>query len=212
MRQLGWVRVYRITFALLTFVAVSGQIVFLVGQGVFKPANFFSFFTVEGNLFAATVLLVLGLRARPEENPSHAEDMVRGAAVVYMATVGVVYGLLLSGYTEALQTPLPWVNNVLHRLMPLVLAADWLIRPPAHRISYRQALLWVLYPLLWLAYTLVRGLGVGWYPYPFLDPERGGGYVGVAAYCVAILIGFVLFSWAVVGLGRRVRLRLEQAT
>ncbi len=114
--------------------------------------------------------------------------------MVYTATVGVVYGLLLSGYTEALQTPVPWVNNVLHRLMPLVLAADWLIQPPAHRISYRQALLWVVYPLLWLAYTLVRGLGVGWYPYPFLDPERVGGYAGVAAYCIAILIGFVLFS------------------
>ncbi len=78
MRRPGWVRGRRITFALLMFTAVSGQIMFLVGQGFFKPTNFFSFFTIEGNLFAATVLLVLGLRARPEEKLSLTEDMVRG--------------------------------------------------------------------------------------------------------------------------------------
>jgi hypothetical protein len=212
MRQPGWVRGYRVAFALLTFATVAYQFADRAGKGDFSPANFFSFFTIESNLFAAAVLLVAGLRADAEGEGSLAWDLVRGAATVYMATTGVVYGLLLSGYTDALQTPVPWVNNVLHRVMPLVLVTDWLLRPPAHRIPVRRALIWIAYPLAYLTYSLARGPRVGWYPYPFLDPAKVGGYPGVAAYGVTIAAGFLLFSWLVVGLGRRVRLRLEPAT
>ena len=212
MRQPGWIRGYRIAFALLTLAAVIYQFLERAGKGSFNPVNFFSFFTIQSNLLAAAVLLVLGLRANPADRPSRGEDLARGAAVVYMAATGVVYGLLLSGYTESLQTAVPWVNNVLHRLMPLVVVADWLLRPPAHRIPFRRALLWLAYPLLWLAYTLVRGAGVRWYPYPFLDPTLSGGYLGVAAYCVAITAGFLLFSLLIIALGRRPRHRMGLAT
>lgn len=212
MRQPGWVRGYRVAFAILTFATVAYQFAERAGKGDFSPANFFSFFTIQSNLFAAAILLVAGLRADQGGEDSPTWDLVRGAATVYMATTGVVYGLLLSGYTDALQTPVPWVNNVLHRVMPLVLVLDWLLLPPAHRIPFRRALLWVVYPLAYLAYTLIRGPRVDWYPYPFLNPANVGGYAGVAVYGVAIALGFLLFTWAIVALGRRVRLRVEPAT
>ena len=42
-----------------------------------------------------------------------------------------------------------------------------------------------MYPLAWLAYTMVRGAAGEWYPYPLLDPANGG-YGSVVAYVVAI--------------------------
>ena len=210
--QPGWVSGYRIAFALLTFVTVIYQFIDRAGKGDFNPVNFFSFFTIQSNLFAAVVLLIAGLRHDDEGRGSLAWDLVRGAATVYMATTGVVYGLLLSGYTDALQTPIPWVNNVLHRVMPLVLVVDYLLRPPVNHIPFRRALIWMAFPLVWLAYTLVRGPIVGWYPYPFLNPANVGGYVGVTAYCIGIAIGFFAFVWLILALGRRVRLRVEPAT
>jgi len=66
----------------------------------------------------------------PSASPSAAEsaplrfDLLRGAAVVSMATIGNVYGLLVSGYQEALQTTIPWVDTVVHRVMPLAVVAD----------------------------------------------------------------------------------------
>ena len=192
MSQPTWIRVYRIAFALLGLTAVVFQFAKNSQRDPFNPVNFFSFFTIQSNILAAVVLLVAasGLAARP----SFAWDMVRGAATMYMTTTGIVYGLLLSGLEESLQTPDPWVNNVLHRVMPLVMIADLLLRPLAHRITLRQALLWTVYPFVYLVYTLVRGPIVDWYPYPFLNPDEEGGYPSVAAYCVGILIGFLLFS------------------
>jgi hypothetical protein len=59
------------------------------------------------------------------------------------------------------------------------------------------------YPLAYLAYSLIRGPIVDWYPYPFLDPDEVGGYAGVAAYCVAIAAGVLGFIWLIVTLGNR---------
>jgi len=69
----------------------------------------------------------------------------------------------------------------------------------------------MVFPLAYLVYSLVRGPIVGWYPYPFLDPGKVGGYPGVALYAVGITLGFFLFVWLIVALGQRVRLRVEAA-
>lgn len=204
--QPGWVATYRIGFALLTLFAV----VFQLFRGVdlnpdFRISNFLSFFTIESNVFAAIVLLAFGL-GRVGSPPSRTAELVRGAAVLYMVTTGIVYGLLLSGYTAELQTATPWVNNVVHRIFPLVLLADWLINPPAVRLRFRDALVWLAFPIVYLVYSLVRGPIVDWYPYPFLDPDRAGGYGGVTATGAGIAIGVIAMTWLVTWAGQRLRL------
>ena len=58
----------------------------------------------------------------------------------------------------------------------------------------------VVYPLIWTALTLVRGAVDGWYPYPFLDPANGG-YGQVAVTAVAVTIGFFVISLAMIWVG-----------
>lgn len=195
-----WVRAYRVSFALLAFATITYQLASGVARGSFDVGNFFSLFTTESNLFAALVLLVTALGGGAL---ALRRDLIRGAAVAYMATTGIVYGLLLSDHTGA---PVPWDNTILHRLIPLVMVADWLLAPPGQGLTYRRALVWMVFPLAYLAYSLVRGPLVGWYPYYFLDPGRVGGYPGVARYVVGIALGFLLFVWLSVVLGRRVHL------
>ena len=86
--------------------------------------------------------------------------------------------------------------------MPVVLVADWLIDPPRHRLSFRIGLAWLLYPLAYLVYTLIRGARVDWYPYPFLDVSRHG-YGGVLLNCAVMLVGFVAAAAAFVAVGNR---------
>lgn len=203
----SWVAVYRIGLSLLTLVAIAYQFIHSVDINPdFSVGNFFSFFTIESNILAALTLLAFGF-GRVGRPPSRTAEVIRGAAVLYMVTTGIVYGLLLSGYTSELDTATPWVNNVVHRIFPVVLLADWLIVPPAVRIAFRDALVWLAFPLLYLAYSLIRGPIVDWYPYPFLDADRGGGYAGVAATCVAIAVGIVVLTWLVTWTGQRLRLR-----
>ncbi len=92
-------------------------------------------------------------------------DDLRGAATLYMVATGIVYNtLLLDVDVGNLAT---WVNNVTHRIIPLVMLADWLIAPPRDRIGRRTTLLWLAFPILYCVYSLIRGLFVDFYPYPF---------------------------------------------
>ena len=123
-----------------------------------------------------------------------------------MSITGIVFTLLLAN--TDVDTAIPWVNSVVHELMPLVMLADWLITPPATRLRLRHGLLWRSFPLVWIVYTIIRGAIVNLYPYPFLNPANGG-YASVAVYCVVILIAMlVVGALAVVlanaaGSGRR---------
>lgn len=180
----------RIIIGLLVFVAIATQIIYLTRHGAFNPANFFSYFTNLGNMFAATVFLVTGTALLGKAKSSTTEDGIRAANTLILGSVGIVYVTLLSEYDLGLL--LPWVNIVMHYFMPLAVLADWLVWPPQMRLGIRQLMWWLLIPIGYLVYTLARGAIVGWYPYPFLDPDKQGGYGRVTLYCVAIAIGMIL--------------------
>lgn len=186
---------YRAFFGLLTLAAVAMQLVDIASRGVLDPLHYFSYFTIESNLLAAVLFLILAAR-RGER--SARMDLVRGGAVVYMTVTGVVFNVLLANTN--VDTAIPWVNDVVHSIMPIVVVADWLLDPPRRRLASRQGLSWISYPAVWLVYTLVKGPIVGKYPYPFLDPANGG-YGTVALYCVAILGVMALVCLAAVAIG-----------
>ncbi len=78
-------------------------------------------------------------------------------------------------------------------------------------IELHRALIWLVYPLLFAVYSLIRGPIVGWYPYPFLDPAHVGGYGVVALYCPGIAAGTLLCTWLVVTVGGTLRLVAAKA-
>ena len=89
--------------------------------------------------------------------------------------------------------------------MPCAVALDWLLVPPTVRLELRQLYRLLVLPLSYLAYTLVRGGATGWYPYPFLNPQRVAGYGGVAAYAACITALFLFVGWTVLVVGNRRR-------
>ena len=196
--------VTRIAFAALVVAALAFMIVTLIGEGAFNPLNFFTFFTVLSNLLAAAVFFEGGRRQLTGSEPL--SGMWRGAAVVYMTVTYVVFAVLLRDAQEDLQTHVAWVDSVLHRVMPIAVMADWLIDPPHRPIPFRRAAWWLAFPLVWTAFTLIRGEIDGRYPYPFLDPANGG-YGVVALYSAAIFLLFLLVTWIVAWAGTALRSR-----
>jgi len=191
--------VVRLAFAALAIVAMTYQFATIQEQGR-SGAHFFSFFTIQSNILCVAALLLLVLVRRQERTGLF--DGARCAAVLYMAITGVVFALLLAGLQEELQTTVPWVDFVVHELMPVVLIADWLLDPPRHRLPRWAALAWLAYPLAWLAYTLARGEIVDWYPYPFVDVSTHG-YGGVLARGLVLSIGFAGAAFALLWIGNR---------
>ena len=187
--------IVRIAFAATGVVAMTYQYAKLNGVASFSPGNFFSFFTIQSNILAATMLVLTALIRRDER--SRLFDAMRGAATFYITITFVVFALLLSGLQEDLDTHIAFTNFVVHYLIPVALLVDWFIDPPRHRLGLKIASAWLVYPLAWFAYTLVRGSSTDWYPYPFVDVTRHG-YGGVLArglvFVLAFAAGAVIFA------------------
>lgn len=193
----GIVRVLRVAAAGLAIAAIATSL----SRGTGAVVDFFSYFTIESNVLAVVVLLVGGLL----DPRSTGWAYFRGAVTLYMTITGIVYAALLSDVDVQLTTP--WINDTLHRYVPLLLLLDWLVNPPWPAVSRRAALGWLAFPLAYFAYSLLRGPLVDWYPYPFLDP-RPDGYLTVAVTAVVLAAGMAVLALLV---HRIARLRLAPA-
>jgi hypothetical protein len=189
----------RLAFATVAIVAMTYQFAESADSD-FQKANFFSFFTIQSNIVGVAALYLLVLVPRARRTPL--VDGARSASVLYMAITGVVFAILLSGLQAELQTTVPWVDFVVHKLMPVVLVVDWLLDRPRHRLPRWTILAWLAYPAAWLTYTLIRGASVDWYPYPFVDVSRLG-YDGVLARAAVLTLGFTAAAAALRWLGNR---------
>jgi hypothetical protein len=90
-------------------------------------------------------------------------------------------------------------------IVPAFMLLDWWLAARAP-VDPRGALRWLAIPVAYLAYTLIRGpLADDWYPYPFVDPTRDGGYLRVALFSAAVAIALALLTFGLSKLGGRHR-------
>jgi hypothetical protein len=199
----------RPVIALAEVAAIAAQVQALHERGVLNGLNIASFFTIQSNVLCAVVLLGLGLR---HDHPLHrVAKVLRGPVVLYMAMTGIVYAVLLAPAAADVGLQLPWVNFVLHVAAPLYIVVDWFVAPPVPSPAPRQAVVWLAFPVVWLAYTLIRGPIADWYPYPFIDPRPDGSEHAAGSWWavvrnVAVLTPLVaLFAQALVWITRHRR-------
>jgi len=212
----------RIAGAVLVVVSVVVQfqtsLEYWASQGVqdltTKIVNFYSFFTIQSNLVGAAtfvigaVVLVRGGRGGADPQWF---GVLRACATTYLVTTGVVYNLLLRGIELPQGTTVPWTNEVLHVIAPLLILVDWLFAPGRRKLGFGTVGIVVIYPLVWVLYTMARGPFVSdeltgatsWYPYPFLNPDTSAnGYLSVAFYVVLIAVFIGAAGTGVVAISR----------
>jgi hypothetical protein len=162
--------------------------------------NFFGFFTVLTNLLIA-IGLTLALTA-PATLPGafFSRASVQAAMAAYIALVGGGYAWLLRPLWNP-QGVQKLADVLLHDAVPVTYLAYWLIFAPKSKLGWRNLSAWVVYPVTYLVYTLVRGAHSAWYPYPFLD-VRALGYRTVALNILALAVTFVGISGVVIALSR----------
>ncbi|MNT84863.1 hypothetical protein D3C72_2249520 [compost metagenome] len=78
------------------------------------------------------------------------------------------------------------------------------------RLHLKHLGVWVLYPLGYFGYALLRGESLGVYPYPFIDVAKLG-FAQVVFNALAILLGFVVIGLMLLGLDRWQGGRLARA-
>ena len=197
--------VLRLLAAAAIIAAIAGQFAqswSMVADRAFFFVNFFSFFTILSNALSAVLLLVGAWIAFSRPTDPAWFNLLRACAVTYMATTFVVYNLLLREISLDQATTVPWSNEILHVWAPLYLIVDWVLAPGRHPIAWKRLWTIAIFPIAWVVYSLIRGVLVGWYPYPFLNPAQEAGYGGVAVYVIAIAAFILLVGAGILVLSR----------
>jgi len=93
---------------------------------------------------------------------------------------------------------------LLHDVMPVLFFIYWWQCVPKGNLHLSHIAGWVIYPLVYFAYVLLRGDLLGQYQYPFIDVGTLG-YPQVFVNAGGILAGFVAIAGAVVGLDKLIK-------
>jgi len=160
--------------------------------------RFFSYFTILANLLVALVCTFSLVRRPGRLQAFFSSPRVRGAAALYIGVTGCVYFVVLSSLWAP--TGFQWLADVsLHYAVPLMYLALWIVFAPRRTLAWSDLPRWLIFPLVYLIWALVRGSWVHEYPYPFIDVDAIGmaralwNAVAVTAFLVllgSILIGF----------------------
>ncbi|RZS68518.1 hypothetical protein EV187_0948 [Agromyces ramosus] len=206
MRARRLLGVFRVLIAVVEVIALVGNFEYVLGFRFFATANFFSYFTVQSAMLAVVTLCIAAAYALMAPNDPPWLGILRTMVTVYLLVSGLVFALIVAqASSRDYRIEVPWSDTLLHFVVPALAVVAWTadsIMAVNPRVPW-STIGWVLvYPSLWLPYTLLRGADVGWYPYFFLDEAQVGGAVGVAAYCALVLVIFVAITAVLVAINR----------
>lgn len=144
--------------------------------------NFFSYFTVQSNLYVCFYLCCLGLAfcglGRAQWIALH--PMVKLTVTTYILVTGAVY---CGGIPLGMTPPLYWdgfhpvllsvVQIVHHMVMPPLMLLLFFLLPQSRRIEKKELPLVGVYPLVYSIFSIIRGAvsDPQFYPYPFYRPD-----------------------------------------
>ena len=204
----------RVLISLALLGSIAWQVTDRLAHGLFRPAEYFAYFSIQGTLICAVVLGVTGFRAIQGLSETKLIYLVRLSTTVYVTVISVVYNALLRGLPGDIRdNGYNWPvipNEIIHLWGPIFMVLDWLLVAGYSSVRLRAAFWVVLYPSAWILFSVVRGNIDGWWAYWFLDPTDKGGVSGMLTYifgiaALMILLGF-LFSMFTKAL-RKIQLR-----
>jgi len=155
------------------------------GTPLARALNIFAFFTIQSNVLVG---ITAGLLAVNPDRSAPWFAWLRLTSLVAITVTMVVFHVVLSRLLD-LDSWAQAANQLEHTVVPVLAIAGWAAFGPRGLISARTTRLALVFPLLYVAFTMIRGpLASNFYHYPFVDVAALG-YARVAgnAFWVALL-------------------------
>ena len=200
-------RLWHGAIALIAVVALVGQTALLIHNDG-SLVNLFSYFTIQSNIL---VLIAVTLVAIRPGRGGTAFGILRLAGLVGITITGIIFATILAG-TADFEGLAWWYDKLLHYVIPAATVIGFLFLRPRTRLT-KSSLWFVVWPLAWLAYTLIRGAvshpnypaphnRLSDVPYDFLDVDQHGG-VSVTIVSVVITVFALALAWGYIRLSQR---------
>lgn len=135
-----------------------------------RVIRFLSYFTIESNLLVAISLGLLVLRP---DIDSTLWRVLRLDGLFGITVTGISYAVLLAPQHDPHGIN-AFTNAGLHYVVPIMSVLGWLAFGPRPRISENTIMLALIWPALYIVYTVAHGAASDWYPYPFIDVVQLG--------------------------------------
>lgn len=180
----------------LIFIGVQGYLAVKnadEGEVFGALVNFFSFFTIQTNILVVITMALLAFNA----NSFTASAPWRAANTLYITLVALVYHIVLAPTHFPVGIGI-WSNFSTHTFIPLAVIFDWFVFSDKSTLNIRHPIKWLIFPITYCAYTLIRGSIVGWYPYPFLD-HNNISYSEISINVIVLIVIFYTFGMLFVG-------------
>ncbi len=182
----GW-----LALALQLYITVQSRIAndLSITGGLF---NFLSYFTILTNMLIAFGLTVCVLNPSSGMGNFFSAPSTQSGMVVYIVVVAVVYNIVLKDLWNPKDLQLI-ADIILHYAIPVAYVLYWFGFVKKGSLSWSHPFKWLIYPLFYILYVLIRGAVIGRFPYPFLDVSQ----LGIERVSTSILV----MTGAFMGLG-----------
>jgi hypothetical protein len=154
--------------------------------------RYFSFFTILTNFIVVVCCTFILLKPTSNTGRFFSRPDTLTAIAVYITVVGIVYNTVLR-FLWSPQGPQLIVDELLHSVIPLLFIILWFLLTRKAVLKWKNIFPWLLYPLAYIIYILIRGTFSGFYPYPFINVTELG-YNKVLVNCVGLLLAFLFLS------------------
>jgi hypothetical protein len=201
----------RIAMALVLFGSIFWQISDRVAHNLFRPTEYFSYFTITSCFLTGIALVISGLKVLRQEDETEFLTLFRLTMTASMVIVVVIYNALLADATpDTRDIGYDWPvlpNQMLHTYMPILVFLEWLLTRTALPLKIKTSFWVLVYPLAWLTFAITRGYITGWWAYWFIDPQYGYATMAqwiltVAGFFVVLAIGLVPAQKAIAKIGK----------
>jgi hypothetical protein len=159
--------------------------------------RFFSYFTILSNCMVIVFFIGKILPRGKKLNDFVNISEVATAVTIYIITVGVVYQTILRPSIPLQGLP-RIADDILHALIPFIMLMYWILFISSKRINIKTIPYWLIYPAVYLMYTLLRGSMVHTYPYPFVNVNELG-YSKVLSNSAMLVLFFLGLSYLFAG-------------
>lgn len=162
--------------------------------------RFFSFFTIQSNILVAICFTFLWLKPKSKGGFFFLNHKNATAITLYITIVGIIYNMIL----RFLWSPAGLqrvADEVLHLVIPILVLVYWFLFVDKKLLVFKNILPWLIFPFLYLVYTLIRGHFFQFYPYPFLDViQLGDKKVFVNSFFIVLV--FLIVGFLLIGIGK----------